>query len=143
MTFVRLKPQHPLASSDSFHSVNCDFLQSAELAVSLPTVAVHQSWAIFKISEDWWTRTTPRTDDERLRKESGGSWFPRRLGQDPPDRPPDEACSDVVALLGLVAEVAPHGAVTILPSRNAIDADLWPGNGSVPALDVDFNPCTY
>ena len=34
MTFVRLKPQHPLASSDSFHHANRDFLQSAELVDS-------------------------------------------------------------------------------------------------------------
>jgi hypothetical protein len=42
-------------------------------------------------------------------------------------------------LLGLAAEVAAHGAVTFPPSRNAIDADIYPGNGSrLPNLPIPF-----
>jgi hypothetical protein len=43
----------------------------------------------------------------------------------------------LLLLLG-AAEVSAHGAVTFPPSRNAIDAAIWPGNGSLPALPMPF-----
>ena len=44
----------------------------------------------------------------------------------------------VLAQLNLVVEVTPHGAVTIPPPRQAIDADTEPWNLSVPALPIPF-----
>ena len=41
-------------------------------------------------------------------------------------------------LLSLVVETTAHGAVTIPPPRNAIDADLPPWNLTVPELPIPF-----
>eukprot|EP01050_Picozoa_sp_SAG11_P000259 SAG11_NODE_6_length_32111_cov_33.703174_16_plen_165_part_00 len=41
-------------------------------------------------------------------------------------------------LLGVAVEVHSHGAVTFPPSRNAIDADIFPGNATVFNLPMPF-----
>ena len=49
------------------------------------------------------------------------------------------ALRSLLAFAALVALASGHGAVTIPPPRQAIDADVAPWSGSVPAYPIPFD----